>query len=106
VWRASASRPLNAACSNECSQYAYQDYVALDGQLRVIGDQELDAGPGSMFTAPRGHRHGFSNPDDAGAVVLGISGGSSRSTVVRFVPRTPLAAEYSAPGSICRTAVA
>lgn len=44
----------------------------LDGQLRVVGDQDLEAGPGSMFTAPRGHRHGFSNPYDAGARVLGI----------------------------------
>jgi quercetin dioxygenase-like cupin family protein len=44
----------------------------LDGQLRVLGDQELEAGPGSMFTAPRGHRHGFSNPYDADARVLGI----------------------------------
>lgn len=44
----------------------------LDGQLRVVGDQELDAGPGSMFTALRGHRHGFSNPYNADALVLGI----------------------------------
>jgi len=44
----------------------------LDGQLRVIGDQALEAGPGAMFTAPRGHRHGFSNPHDAAARVLGI----------------------------------
>src|SRR5580704_11846300 len=44
----------------------------LDGQLRVVGDQVLEAGPGSMFTAPRGHRHGFSNPHDVDALVLGI----------------------------------
>jgi len=44
----------------------------LDGQLRVIRDQVLEAGPGSMFTAPRGHSHGFSNPYDADALVLGI----------------------------------
>jgi mannose-6-phosphate isomerase-like protein (cupin superfamily) len=44
----------------------------LDGQLRVFGEQELTAGPGSMFTAPRGHRHGFSNPHDTDALVLGI----------------------------------
>jgi hypothetical protein len=25
-----------------------------------------------MFTAPRGHRHGFSNPYDTDALVLGI----------------------------------
>jgi quercetin dioxygenase-like cupin family protein len=43
----------------------------LDGRLRVVGDRELEAGPGSMFTAPRGQRHGFSNPYDADALVLG-----------------------------------
>jgi len=44
----------------------------LDGQLRVVGDQEWEAGPGSMFTAPRGQRHGFSNPYDTSALVLGL----------------------------------
>jgi mannose-6-phosphate isomerase-like protein (cupin superfamily) len=44
----------------------------LGGRLRVAGDQELEAGPGSMFTAPRGHRHGFSNPYDTNALVLGV----------------------------------
>ncbi len=45
----------------------------LDGRLRVWGDGDPDeAGPGSMFTAPRGQRHGFSNPYDSSALVLGI----------------------------------
>lgn len=44
----------------------------LGGQLQVLGDEVLEAGPGSMFTAPRGHRHGFSNPYDADALMLGI----------------------------------
>jgi quercetin dioxygenase-like cupin family protein len=44
----------------------------LGGRLRVTGDQALEAGPGSMFTAPRGSRHGFSNPYDEDALVLGI----------------------------------
>ena len=45
----------------------------IDGRLFVLGDDgELEAGPGSMFTAPRGHRHGFSNPYDTQALVLGI----------------------------------
>jgi mannose-6-phosphate isomerase-like protein (cupin superfamily) len=44
----------------------------LDGNLHVMGDKELEAGPGSMFTAPRGNRHGFSNPYDIDALVLGI----------------------------------
>ena len=44
----------------------------LRGQLQVTGDQTLEAPAGSMFTAPRGSRHGFSNPYDADAVVLGI----------------------------------
>src|SRR6516162_6246196 len=35
----------------------------LSGCLLVTGDDEPEeAVPGSMFTAPRGHRHGFSNP--------------------------------------------
>ena len=44
----------------------------LDGKLRVVGSETLEAGPGSMFTAPRGHRHGFSNPFDTPALVRGI----------------------------------
>ena len=44
----------------------------LRGQLRVTGDQTLEAAAGSMFTAPRGSRHGFSNPYDAEALVLGV----------------------------------
>src|ERR1700756_4147006 len=35
----------------------------LSGRLLVHGDGEPDeAGPGSLFVAPRGHRHGFTNP--------------------------------------------
>jgi len=34
------------------------------------GPQE--AAPGSMFVAPRGHRHGFSNPSGEQARVLGL----------------------------------
>ena len=44
----------------------------LRGQLRVTGDQPLEAAAGSMFTAPRGSRHGFSNPYEAEALVLGV----------------------------------
>ena len=44
----------------------------LRGQLQVTGDQTLEAAAGSMFTAPRGSRHGFSNPYDADALVLGV----------------------------------
>jgi mannose-6-phosphate isomerase-like protein (cupin superfamily) len=44
----------------------------LRGQLQVTGDQTLEAAAGSMFTAPRGSRHGFSNPYDADARVLGV----------------------------------
>ncbi len=44
----------------------------LGGQLQVTGDQARQAAPGSMFTAPRGSRHGFSNPYDEDALVLGI----------------------------------
>ena len=39
----------------------------LSGRLLVAGDSEPQlAAPGSMFVAPRGHRHGFSNPAGVG----------------------------------------
>jgi quercetin dioxygenase-like cupin family protein len=41
----------------------------LGGRLQVTGDQVLEAGPGSMFTAPRGSRYGFSNPFAEDALV-------------------------------------
>jgi len=45
----------------------------LRGRLLVWGDGEgSEAGPGSMFVASRGHRHGFGNPHDEPALVLGI----------------------------------
>jgi quercetin dioxygenase-like cupin family protein len=45
----------------------------LTGRLLVNGDDgPEEAGPGSMFVAPRGHRHGFSNPFDEPARVLGL----------------------------------
>jgi mannose-6-phosphate isomerase-like protein (cupin superfamily) len=45
----------------------------LSGRLLVAGDDEpQEAAPGSMFVAPRGHRHGFSNPSAEPALVLGI----------------------------------
>lgn len=45
----------------------------LSGHLQVLGDEELqEAAPGSMFVAPRGQRHGFSNPSAEPALVLGI----------------------------------
>jgi mannose-6-phosphate isomerase-like protein (cupin superfamily) len=45
----------------------------LDGALRVIGDHGVaDTPAGSLFVAPRGHRHGFSNPNDMPARVLGL----------------------------------
>lgn len=45
----------------------------LRGRLLVAGEDEAqEAAAGSMFTAPRGHRHGFSNPYPEEALVLGI----------------------------------
>lgn len=45
----------------------------LSGRLLVLGDGEpQEAAPGSMFVAPRGHRHGFSNPSGEQARVLGV----------------------------------
>jgi hypothetical protein len=40
--------------------------------LHVLAGDNGQAGPGSMFTAPRGSRHGFSNPFAEDALVLGI----------------------------------
>jgi mannose-6-phosphate isomerase-like protein (cupin superfamily) len=43
------------------------------GRVLVVGDDEPhDAVAGSMFVAPRGRRHGFSNPYPEEALVLGI----------------------------------
>jgi len=45
----------------------------LSGRLLVLGDDgPAEAMPGSMFVAPRGHRHGFSNPSGEHARVLGL----------------------------------
>ena len=45
----------------------------ISGRLQVIGGGDpREAAAGSMFSAPRGHRHGFSNPFDEPAVVLGL----------------------------------
>jgi quercetin dioxygenase-like cupin family protein len=45
----------------------------LRGRLLVAGDGDpQEATEGSMFSAPRGHRHGFSNPYPEEALVLGI----------------------------------
>ena len=45
----------------------------LSGRLLVAGDDTpQEAAPGSMFVAPRGQRHGFSNPSAEQALVLGI----------------------------------
>ena len=45
----------------------------LSGRLLVAGDHApQQAASRSMFVAPRGHRHGFSNPFDEEALVLGI----------------------------------
>lgn len=47
----------------------------LGGRVLVFGDgnpEPYDAVAGSMFVAPRGRRHGFSNPYDEAALVLGI----------------------------------
>jgi mannose-6-phosphate isomerase-like protein (cupin superfamily) len=45
----------------------------LEGRLLVAGDGEPEeAVAGSLFTAPRGHRHSFSNPYPHETRVLGI----------------------------------
>ena len=50
-----------------------ESIYVLSGRLLVAGDgAPEEATPGSMFVAPRGHRHGFSNPSAESALVLGI----------------------------------
>jgi mannose-6-phosphate isomerase-like protein (cupin superfamily) len=45
----------------------------LEGSILVVGDGEpIEAGPGSLFVAPRGERHGFANPSGHPARVLGL----------------------------------
>lgn len=45
----------------------------LGGRLQVLGDEpSREAVVGSMFVAPRGHRHGFSNPYGETALLFGI----------------------------------
>ena len=45
----------------------------LEGSLLVVGDgKPTEAGPGSLFLAPRGDRHAFSNPFGEPARVLGL----------------------------------
>jgi mannose-6-phosphate isomerase-like protein (cupin superfamily) len=47
----------------------------LEGEIHVLGDGEPTvAGPGSLFVAPRGERHGFANPSGVPARVLGLWG--------------------------------
>jgi len=51
----------------------YEAIYVLSGRLLVTGDDEpMEAVPGSMFVAARGHRHGFSNPSGEPARVLGL----------------------------------
>jgi mannose-6-phosphate isomerase-like protein (cupin superfamily) len=57
--------------------HAHDDFdeaiYVLSGRLLVVGDDEpAEAAPGSMFVAPRGHRHGFRNPSAEDALVLGL----------------------------------
>jgi mannose-6-phosphate isomerase-like protein (cupin superfamily) len=57
--------------------HAHHDFdealYILDGTLMVTeGHEEIEAGPGSFFLAPRGLRHAFRNPTDNPVRVLGL----------------------------------
>ncbi len=52
-----------------------EGFYVLRGSLTVVGDDEPVAlGPGSLFVAPRGERHGFANPSAEATRVLGLWG--------------------------------
>jgi quercetin dioxygenase-like cupin family protein len=52
-----------------------ESIYVLEGSLLVVGDGEPTlVGPGSLFVAPRGERHGFANPSGEAARVLGLVG--------------------------------
>jgi mannose-6-phosphate isomerase-like protein (cupin superfamily) len=52
-----------------------EGFYVLEGTLVVAGDAEpVEARPGSMFLAPRGERHAFSNPSTEAARILGVWG--------------------------------
>jgi len=47
----------------------------LEGSITVLGDGDPTvAGPGALFVAPCGERHGFANPSGEPAKVLGLWG--------------------------------
>ena len=43
-----------------------------ESHLEVSISEEVEAGPGSFFLAPRGIRHAFRNPGDIPVRVLGL----------------------------------
>ena len=48
-----------------------ETYLILDGQWRfTAGDQELEAGPGTLVFLPRGVQHAFSIDDDAARALI------------------------------------
>ncbi len=52
-----------------------EGFYVLRGSLTVVGnDEPVALGPGSLFVAPRGERHGFANPCAEAAQVLGLWG--------------------------------
>src|SRR5690349_2473921 len=63
----------------------------LSGQLLVVGDGgPQEAVPGSMFVAPRGHRHGFVfSPDTAVSLRADLSGRQAPSGRVPKVSLSP-----------------
>ena len=76
----------------------------LEGRLLVWGDGEpVEAVPGSMLTAPRGQRHGFSNPlrlPRPGAGHLGAF--RARAGVHAGRGRRPAAGHATGPGGHAR----
>ena len=65
---------LAACLQREVAAREFDEAIyVLSGRLLVVGEEEpQEAAPGSMFVAPRGNRHGFSNPFGEEARVLGL----------------------------------
>lgn len=56
-----------------------ESFYVLEGTISFqVGDRRVEVGPGSFVLVPRGNLHGFSNPGEKPARLLGSRGSSRR----------------------------